>query len=78
MLALDDTEMDCVMAAAATLPVEMRGHYLSCLAMAAQVTQTRDLCLLAERLAKTHRALADALMFSEGDCAGDSEVGTAA
>jgi hypothetical protein len=67
-----------VLAAAATLPIEMRSYYLSCLATACQVVQTQHLCLLVEKLAKSHRALADALSCSEGDCLGDSEIGTAA
>jgi hypothetical protein len=74
MLSLSDDQLDCVLQAAATLPVEMRAYYLVALAMASRVTQTQHLCLLAERLAKSHRALADALSCSEGDHLGDSDM----
>jgi hypothetical protein len=76
MFSPSDSELNCVLTVAQTLPVEMRGFYLVALSMAARVTRTQHLCLLAEEIGRSHQALAAALM-SPGDHVGSSEIAIA-
>jgi hypothetical protein len=68
VISLDDEELDCIMAVAAKLPIEMRSYYLVALAMASRVVRAEHICKLAELIGKSHLALADRLaMCTEGE-----------